>query len=82
MKATVSLDSLWQLVQSLSDDNKKWLANKLMEGLNKREEKQLKPYSMEELLEMVDESQAEIEAGEGISSEEAHRRMKQFMAAL
>ena len=31
MKATISLESLWQIIQSLSKSNKKWLSEKLLE---------------------------------------------------
>ena len=33
MKATISLDSLWLVVQSLSLANKKWLFGKLQESI-------------------------------------------------
>ena len=33
MNATVSLDSVWNLVQSLSSDNQKWLADKIDENI-------------------------------------------------
>lgn len=34
MDATVSLDSVWNLVRSLSIDNQKWLADKVYEELS------------------------------------------------
>ena len=33
MKATISLESLWQTIQSLSVNNQKWLLEKLHENL-------------------------------------------------
>ncbi|MBD5178218.1 MAG: hypothetical protein HDT00_00770 [Bacteroidales bacterium] len=33
MNATISLEGLWSIVNSLSTKNKKWLANKLNEAL-------------------------------------------------
>ena len=33
MNVTVSLDSVWNLVQSLSSDNQKWLADKIYENI-------------------------------------------------
>lgn len=33
MKATISMESLWQTISSLSLNNRKWLANKLMEDI-------------------------------------------------
>ena len=40
------------------------------------------PYTMEEIHAMVDDSEAEIIAGKTLSAEEAHRRMKQYIATL
>ena len=36
MKATVSLDSIWNLIQSLSLDNQKWLADKVYEEIGQK----------------------------------------------
>lgn len=33
MRATVSLDSIWNLIQSLSLDSQKWIADKLHEKI-------------------------------------------------
>ena len=38
MKGTISLDSLWEAIQSLSLDDKKWLLKKLQENIHKLEE--------------------------------------------
>lgn len=38
MKATISLDSLWATIQSLSLTNRKWLASKLQENIHEEEE--------------------------------------------
>lgn len=39
MKATVSLDSVWNLVKSLSTDNQKWLADKVYEEIAHKQKK-------------------------------------------
>lgn len=68
MKATVSLESILDMLQSLSNDNKRWLAEKLIESAN---EEQLRPYTMDELNARIDEAEAELEAGEpGYTPEE------------
>ena len=36
MKATVSLDSIWNLIQLLCPDNQKWLADKVYEEIGKK----------------------------------------------
>ena len=79
MDASVSVNYLWHLAQSLSPDNKRWLADRLYKAA---EEESLMPYTMEEIHAMVDDSEAEIAAGQTLSVEEAHRRMKQFIATL
>lgn len=33
MKATISMESLWQTISSLSLNNRKWLAKRLMEDI-------------------------------------------------
>lgn len=38
MQATISLDSLWQLIRSLPLDNQKWLEDKLQSHLSAQEE--------------------------------------------
>lgn len=42
MKATVSLDSIWNLIQSLSLDNQKWLADKVYEEINHQQARKKK----------------------------------------
>ena len=39
MNVTVSLDSVWNLVQSLSRDNQKWLADKIYENISHKQAK-------------------------------------------
>ena len=50
MNATVSMDALYTFLKSLSlgSDNERWLAEKLYEDIEEQE-KQLAPYTMEEL---------------------------------
>lgn len=42
MEATVSLDSVWNLIQSLSIDNQKWLADKVYEEIAHKQQKKAK----------------------------------------
>lgn len=37
MRATISLDSVWNLIQSLSVANQKWLADKVYEAINRKQ---------------------------------------------
>ena len=47
MKATISLDSLWATIQSLSINNQKWLASKLQENIRAKEEAETEYISKE-----------------------------------
>ncbi len=51
MRATISLDSLWATIQSLSFNNRKWLADKLQENLREEETEYI---SKEEILAGID----------------------------
>lgn len=51
MRATISLDSLWATIQSLSFNNRKWLADKLQENLREEETEYI---SKEEILTGID----------------------------
>lgn len=59
MKATISMESLWQTIQSLSTKNKKWLADKLVEDLKGDEEY----ISKEEILAGIDAGLKDLKAG-------------------
>ena len=51
MKASISMESLWQAIQSLPLKNKEWLSSKLIEDI--RDEKALEYISKEEVLEGI-----------------------------
>ena len=76
MNATLSLEGILQMLQPLSADNKRWLAEKLYQSVE--EEERLAPYTMEEINAWIDESEADFAAGRYISNEEMNRRMEQF----
>ena len=38
MKASISMESLWQIIQSLSLKNKEWLSSKLIENIREENE--------------------------------------------
>ena len=60
MRATISLDSLWQTIQSLSFNNRKWLADKLQENLREEETEYI---SKEEILAGIDAGLKDLKAG-------------------
>lgn len=51
MKATISMELLWQTIQSLSLKNKEWLSSKLIEDI--QEEKNVEYITKAELLEGI-----------------------------
>lgn len=74
MKATISLDSLWQIVSSLSLRNQKWLAGKLQESIRQREETEY--ISKEELLVGIDAGLKDLKAGRMRPIEELFKELE------
>ncbi|HIX85433.1 MAG TPA: surface protein [Candidatus Parabacteroides intestinigallinarum] len=74
MKATISLDSLWQIVSSLSLRNQKWLAGKLQESIRQREETEY--ISKEELLAGIDAGLKDLKAGRMRPIEELFKELE------
>ena len=83
MNATISMDALYNFLKSLSlgVENERWLADKLYEDIEEKEEEHLTPYTMEELNARIDQAIADVKAGRTISSEEAHRQMKEYIGS-
>ncbi|MBD8040234.1 surface protein [Phocaeicola sp. Sa1CVN1] len=54
MRATISLDSLWQTIQSLSLNNQEWLLDKLQENIREQKEAETEYISKEEILAGID----------------------------
>lgn len=59
MKATISMEFLWQAIQSLLLKNKEWLSSKLIEKI--RDEKELEYISKEEVLEGIRQGLMDVE---------------------
>ena len=60
MKATISRDSLWLTIQSLSLSNQKWLAGKLQQNIREQEEASEEYISKEEVLAGIDAGLKEL----------------------
>lgn len=84
MNATISMDALYNFLKSLSlgVENERWLADKLYEDIEEKEEEHLTPYTMEEIYERIRRSEEDIAAGRTSSSEEVHRQMKEYINSL
>lgn len=76
MKATISLESLWQIIQSLSKSNKKWLSEKLLEDINEEETEYI---SKEEILAGIDAGLKDLKAGRKTSWDEFIKEMEDEM---
>ena len=71
MRVSASLESLWQYIQSLSlsERNRIWLADKLLEGTRKEEE-ETEYISKEEILAGIDAGLKDMKAGRTRPAEE------------
>lgn len=71
MRVSASMESLWQYIQSLSlsERNRIWLADKLLEGTRKEEE-ETEYISKEEILVGIDAGLKDMKAGRTRSAEE------------
>ena len=76
MDVTLSLESILQMLQPLSADDKRWLGEKLIEESRDEEEEHLTPYTMEEINAWIDESEADEEAGRTYTCAEVKQMME------
>lgn len=74
MRVSASMESLWQYIQSLSlsERNRVWLADKLLEGTRKEEE-ETEYISKEEILAGIDAGLKDMKAGRTKTFEEFMR---------
>ena len=80
MKVTVSMEGILGMLHTLSAADKRWLADRLYEDAE--QEEHLAPYTMEELNARIDEFEAELEAGEWLTSEEADKQVREALPWL
>ena len=75
-----AVDALWTLYRQQSQ----WVRNALRDRINSQDEKQeseqLKPYTMEEINAMIDQSERDSAAGLGQDSEEMFRELEEEFA--
>ena len=81
----------WGLIKGIDRSQKIELATMIMESIRdeeaadrvqKEQEEQLKPYTMEEINAMLDEAEADFAAGKGIPHEEVMRRSREKLARM
>lgn len=77
--STATLTSLLDyLYGTLSSSDMRWVGEHLIEQANKQEKEQeydLTPFTMDEIDAMLDEAEADFEAGRGIPHEQVMREM-------
>ena len=79
--STKALSGLLEyLYGTLSINNMRWVGEHLIEHAKKEEEERLRPYTMEEIDDMLDEAEAAFEAGEYLSQDEVFHHEKNTMA--
>ena len=79
--STATLNSLLEyLYGTLSRNDMRWVADRLMEHANREEDYDLKPYTMEEINAMLDAAEADIAAGRTTPHEESMRQARERIA--
>ena len=81
MSTAVLTSLLDYLYGTLSPSNMRWVAAHLMEQADK-EERQVKPYTMEEIYAMVEGGERDFEAGRVFTTEEVIDYCKKELAKL
>ena len=81
--STATLSGLLEyLYGTLTPGNMRWVGEHLIEHAQKeeKEEEALRPYTLEEINTMLDEAEADFDAGLGIPHEEVMRKWKERLA--
>ena len=79
--STAALTSLLDyLYGTLSPSNMKWVGEHLIEYAKKEQDEQLRPYTMQEIDDMLNEAEAAFEAGDYLTNEEVFHHHKATVA--
>ena len=77
MKASISMESLWLTIQSMSLRNKEWLSSKLAEDIQAKKKEQEEEFiSKEEILAGIDAGLKDLKAGRKQSFDSFIKEMK------
>lgn len=68
------------LYGTLTPDNMRWLATQLTKRANIEEMEQLRPFTMKEIDEMLDEAEAAFDTGDYLTNEEVFHKHKEAIA--
>ena len=64
------------LCGTLSSSNMRWVGEHLIEQAKKQESEQFRPYTMQEIDDMLDEAEAAFEAGEYLTNDDVFHHQK------
>lgn len=75
--STIALEGLLSyLYGTLSPSNLRWVGEHLIEYANQEQGERLRPYTMQEIDDMLDEAEVAFEAGDYLTNEEVFRHRK------
>ena len=74
MNTTTLTGLLDYLYGTLTPDNMRWVGEHLIEHANKEEKEWLRPYTMEEIDDMLDEAEAAFAADDYLTNEQVFQR--------
>ena len=80
MSTTALAGLLEYLYGTLSIKNMRWVGEHLIEHAKKEEAEQLRPYTLEEIDDMLDEAEAAFEAGDYLTQDEVFHRDRNAVA--
>ncbi len=79
--STATLTSLLDyLYGTLTPNNMRWVGEQLIEYANREESEQLRPYTMEEIDDMLDEAETAFEAGDYLTNDQVFHHQKERVA--
>ena len=79
--STATLTNLLNyLYGTLSPSNMRWVGEHLIEYAKKEEDEHLRPFTMDEIDDMLDEAEAAFEAGDYLTNEEVFHHEKSAVA--
>ena len=79
--STMALEGLLSyLYGTLSPSNMRWVGEHLIEYAKREQDEQLRPYTMQEIDDMLDEAEAAFEAGDYLTNEEVFHHRKATVA--
>lgn len=79
--STAALTGLLEyLYGTLSPRNMRWVGEHLIEFSKKEESERLRPYTMQEVDDMLDEAEAAFEAGDFLTNDEVFHHTKEVVS--